>query len=415
MGKFNDTLIINSTRMINKVGITINEIMFSIKEDATYLKNGDEKVQNTNELSSQMPEELDYDEPNKNLLEEYYAYSKDKETAYFSDAVKKLREVEVPILAYRNTLKEGAGWDEVQEALENILMVMGQDGTKVEIDDKEFLEMNEKSNFEHMKKKSVQAAYAAETNVQQIAQSIVHEMNLINVAKLQMRIDETEKNKEIFKKNVKGLVKGDNVRWGSQQVNELWDDYSNIKSEREAVYQEYKELNLGESEFMILGETLKGLKEFGEKCKSSGKKTNSTEYDKMEHELDKLMGAIEKGEIPPTTEGKIAYVKALKEATEKYVEEKNSQIRWFPTGYRIGRLAMANRIAESCKTTLSQLESIAEIDKQMEKFKVEKIERSYINFDTFYNKLENAHKQYVEKHPTVATTKEVPTMDDKIL
>ena len=97
------------------------------------------------------------------------------------------------------------------------------------------------------------------------------------------------------------------------------------------------------------------------------------------------------------------------------MEEKNSQIRWFPTGYRIGRLAMANRIAESCKTALSQLESIAEIDKQMEKFKVEKIERSYINFDTFYNKLENTRKEYVEKHLTVATTKEVPTMDDKIL
>ena len=415
MSKFNDTLIINSTRMLNKVGITINDMIFAIKADATYLKNGDEKVQNTNELSNERPDYLDYDEVNKNLLEEYYAYSKEKETAYFSDTVKRLREVEVPILAYRNTLKEGADLEAVQEALENILLVMEKDGTGVNITEEEFLDMNVKSNFEHMKKKSVQAAYAAETSVQQIAQSVVHEMNLINVAKLQMRIDEIEKNKDIFKKNVKDLVKADKVYSDSQQVEELWDDYSNIKREREAAYQEYKALNLGESEFVILGETLKGLKEFGEKCKASGKKKNSPEYDKMEHELDKLTGAIEKGEIPPTTEGKIAYVKALKEATEKYVEEKNSQIRWLPTGYRIGRLAMANRIAESCKTALSQLESIAEIDKQMEKFKVEKIERSYINFDVFYNKLENTRNQYVEKHPTVATTKEVPTMDDKIL
>ena len=415
MGKFNDTLIINSTRMINKVGITINEIMFSIKEDATYLKNGDEKVQNTNELSNERPDYLDYDEVNKNLLEEYYAYSKEKETAYFSDAVKKLREVEVPILAYRNTLKEGAGLEAAQEALENILLVMDKDGTGVNITEEEFLDMNVKSDFEHMKKKSVQTAYEAETVVQQMAQAVVHEMNLINVAKLQMRIDETEKNKDIFKKNVKDLVKNDKVYPGSQPVNELWDDYSNIKGEREEIYQEYKDLNLGQSEIMILGETLKGLKEFGGKCKSPNKKKNSVEYDKMEHELDKLTEAIEKGEIPPTTEGKIAYVKALKEATEKYVKEKNSQIRLFPTGYRVGRLAMANRIAESCKTTLSQLESIAEIDKQMEKFKVEKIERSYKNYETFCDKLENTRRQYVEKHPTVSTTKEVPTIDDKIL
>ena len=145
-----------------------------------------------------------------------------------------------------------------------------------------------------------------------------------------------------------------------------------------------------------LGAAIGNLKEFGAKCKATGKE-NSTEYTKFEAALAKYKEAEEKQNFPKSTEEKIALVSELREATKEYLDAKKGQFRPFPSGYRVGRMAMAQRILDSCDLTLKQLKNVAEIDKQMEQYKVAIVDKGYTDYDTFYKKVCDKEALYKEK------------------
>ena len=90
-------------------------------------------------------------------------------------------------------------------------------------------------------------------------------------------------------------------------------------------------------------------------------------------------------------------VSELREATKEYLDAKKGQFRPSPSGYRVGRMAMAQRILDSCDLTLNQLKNVAEIDKQMEQYKVAIVDKGYTDYDTFYKKVCDKEALYKEK------------------
>ena len=101
---------------------------------------------------------------------------------------------------------------------------------------------------------------------------------------------EIGKSKDKFRKDVAIVIERQNVHFGSGSMNRLWQEYSTIKEAGREVYNNYKKLELGKAEMEGLGAAIGNLKEFGAKCKATGKE-NSTEYTKFEAALAKYKEA----------------------------------------------------------------------------------------------------------------------------
>ena len=364
---------------------SLSDIEYAIQQDAEYMKQGNPNNQAKNEMSRKRPENLDYTDVKRERLEEYFMYAADKDVAYYANTVKILKEIEVAMAEYKKALLR-EDLEKVTEAFQKVAMVLVKEGTGIEVTEEEFLRMQEETEFASMKKESVKAAFEANSMLCRVVQEVAHDNNLIRMQELQERMAEIGKSKDKFRKDVAIVIERQNVHFGSGSMNRLWQEYNTIKEAGREVYNNYKKLELGKSEMEGLGAAIGNLKEFGAKCKAPGKE-NSTEYTKFEAALAKYKEAEEKQNFPKSTEEKIALVSELREATKEYLDAKKGQFRPFPSGYRVGRMAMAQRILDSCDLTLKQLKNVAEIDKQMEQYKVAIVDKGYTDYDTFYKKV----------------------------
>ena len=374
---------------------SLSDIEYAIQQDAEYMKQGNPNNQAKNEMSRKRPENLDYTDVKRERLEEYFMYAADKDVAYYANTVKILKEIEVAMAEYKKALLR-EDLEKVTEAFQKVAMVLVKEGTGIEVTEEEFLKMQEETEFASMKKESVKAAFEANSMLCRVVQEVAHDNNLIRMQELQERMAEIGKSKDKFRKDVAIVIERQNVHFGSGSMNRLWQEYSTIKEAGREVYNNYKKLELGKAEVEGLGAAIGNLKEFGAKCKATGKE-NSTEYTKFEAALAKYKEAEEKQNFPKSTEEKIALVSELREATKEYLDAKKGQFRPFPSGYRVGRMAMAQRILDSCDLTLKQLKNVAEIDKQMEQYKVAIVDKGYTDYDTFYKKVCDKEALYKEK------------------
>ena len=374
---------------------SLSDIEYAIQQDAEYMKQGNPNNQAKNEMSRKRPENLDYTDVKRERLEEYFMYAADKDVAYYANTVKILKEIEVAMAEYKKALLR-EDLEKVTEAFQKVAMVLVKEGTGIEVTEEEFLKMQEETEFASMKKESVKAAFEANSMLCRVVQEVAHDNNLIRMQELQERMAEIGKSKDKFRKDVAIVIERQNVHFGSGSMNRLWQEYSTIKEAGREVYNNYKKLELGKAEMEGLGAAIGNLKEFGAKCKATGKE-NSTEYTKFEAALAKYKEAEEKQNFPKSTEEKIALVSELREATKEYLDAKKGQFRPFPSGYRVGRMAMAQRILDSCDLTLKQLKNVAEIDKQMEQYKVAIVDKGYTDYDTFYKKVCDKEAVYKEK------------------
>ena len=374
---------------------SLSDIEYAIQQDAEYMKQGNPNNQAKNEMSQNRPENLDYSDVKRERLEEYFMYAADKDVAYYANTVKILKEIEVAMAEYKKALLR-EDLEKVTEAFQKVAMVLVKEGTGIEVTEEEFLKMQEETEFASMKKESVKAAFEANSMLCRVVQEVAHDNNLIRMQELQERMAEIGKSKDKFRKDVAIVIERQNVHFGSGSMNRLWQEYSTIKEAGREVYNNYKKLELGKAEVEGLGAAIGNLKEFGAKCKAPGKE-NSTEYTKFEAALAKYKEAEEKQNFPKSTEEKIALVSELREATKEYLDAKKGQFRPFPSGYRVGRMAMAQRILDSCDLTLNQLKNVAEIDKQMEQYKVAIVDKGYTDYDTFYKKVCDKEALYKEK------------------
>ena len=374
---------------------SLTDVEYAIKQDAEYMEKGNQNNQAKNEMSQNRPENLDYSDVDRERLEEYFMYAADKDVAYYANTVKILKEIEVAMAEYKKALLR-EDLEKVTEAFQKVAMVLVKEGTGIEVTEEEFLKMQEETEFASMKKESVKAAFEANSMLCRVVQEVAHDNNLIRMQELQERMAEIGKSKDKFRKDVAIVIERQNVHFGSGSMNRLWQEYSTIKEAGREVYNNYKKLELGKSEMEGLGAAIGNLKEFGAKCKAPGKE-NSTEYTKFEAALAKYKEAEEKQNFPKSTEEKIALVSELREATKEYLDAKKGQFRPFPSGYRVGRMAMAQRILDSCDLTLKQLKNVAEIDKQMEQYKVAIVDKGYTDYDTFYKKVCDKEALYKEK------------------
>ena len=374
---------------------SLSDIEYAIQQDAEYMKQGNPNNQAKNEVSRKRPENLDYTDVKRERLEEYFMYAADKDVAYYANTVKILKEIEVAMAEYKKALLR-EDLEKVTEAFQEVATVLVKEGTGIEVTEEEFLKMQEETEFASMKKESVKAAFEANSMLCRVVQEVAHDNNLIRMQELQERMAEIGKSKDKFRKDVAIVIERQNVHFGSGSMNRLWQEYSTIKEAGREVYNNYKKLELGKAEMEGLGAAIGNLKEFGAKCKATGKE-NSTEYTKFEAALAKYKEAEEKQNFPKSTEEKIALVSELREATKEYLDAKKGQFRPFPSGYRVGRMAMAQRILDSCDLTLKQLKNVAEIDKQMEQYKVAIVDKGYTDYDTFYKKVCDKEALYKEK------------------
>lgn len=374
---------------------SLSDIEYAIQQDAEYMKQGNPNNQAKNEMSRKRPENLDYTDVKRERLEEYFMYAADKDVAYYANTVKILKEIEVAMAEYKKALLR-EDLEKVTEAFQKVAMVLVKEGTGIEVTEEEFLKMQEETEFASMKKESVKAAFEANSMLCRVVQEVAHDNNLIRMQELQERMAEIGKSKDKFRKDVAIVIERQNVHFGSGSMNRLWQEYNTIKEAGREVYNNYKKLELGKAEMEGLGAAIGNLKEFGAKCKAPGKE-NSTEYTKFEAALAKYKEAEEKQNFPKSTEEKIALVSELREATKEYLDAKKGQFRPFPSGYRVGRMAMAQRILDSCDLTLKQLKNVAEIDKQMEQYKVAIVDKGYTDYDTFYKKVCDKEALYKEK------------------
>ena len=374
---------------------SLSDIEYAIQQDAEYMKQGNPNNQAKNEMSRKRPENLDYTDVKRERLEEYFMYAADKDVAYYANTVKILKEIEVAMAEYKKALLR-EDLEKVTEAFQEVATVLVKEGTGIEVTEEEFLKMQEETEFASMKKESVKAAFEANSMLCRVVQEVAHDNNLIRMQELQERMAEIGKSKDKFRKDVAIVIERQNVHFGSGSMNRLWQEYSTIKEAGREVYNNYKKLELGKAEMEGLGAAIGNLKEFGAKCKAPGKE-NSTEYTKFEAALAKYKEAEEKQNFPKSTEEKIALVSELREATKEYLDAKKGQFRPFPSGYRVGRMAMAQRILDSCDLTLKQLKTVAEIDKQMEQYKVAIVDKGYTDYDTFYKKVCDKEAVYKEK------------------
>ena len=374
---------------------SLSDIEYAIQQDAEYMKQGNPNNQAKNEMSQNRPENLDYTDVKRERLEEYFMYAADKDVAYYANTVKILKEIEVAMAEYKKALLR-EDLEKVTEAFQEVATVLVKEGTGIEVTEEEFLKMQEETEFASMKKESVKAAFEANSMLCRVVQEVAHDNNLIRMQELQERMAEIGKSKDKFRKDVAIVIERQNVHFGSGSMNRLWQEYSTIKEAGREVYNNYKKLELGKAEMEGLGAAIGNLKEFGAKCKATGKE-NSTEYTKFEAALAKYKEAEEKQNFPKSTEEKIALVSELREATKEYLDAKKGQFRPFPSGYRVGRMAMAQRILDSCDLTLKQLKNVAEIDKQMEQYKVAIVDKGYTDYDTFYKKVCDKEAVYKEK------------------
>ena len=374
---------------------SLSDIEYAIQQDAEYMKQGNPNNQAKNEMSRKRPENLDYTDVKRERLEEYFMYAADKDVAYYANTVKILKEIEVAMAEYKKALLR-EDLEKVTEAFQKVAMVLVKEGTGIEVTEEEFLKMQEETEFASMKKESVKAAFEANSMLCRVVQEVAHDNNLIRMQELQERMAEIGKSKDKFRKDVAIVIERQNVHFGSGSMNRLWQEYSTIKEAGREVYNNYKKLELGKAEMEGLGAAIGNLKEFGAKCKAPGKE-NSTEYTKFEAALAKYKEAEEKQNFPKSAEEKIALVSELREATKEYLDAKKGQFRPFPSGYRVGRMAMAQRILDSCDLTLKQLKNVAEIDKQMEQYKVAIVDKGYTDYDTFYKKVCDKEAVYKEK------------------
>ena len=374
---------------------SLSDIEYAIQQDAEYMKQGNPNNQAKNEMSRKRPENLDYTDVKRERLEEYFMYAADKDVAYYANTVKILKEIEVAMAEYKKALLR-EDLEKVTEAFQKVAMVLVKEGTGIEVTEEEFLKMQEETEFASMKKESVKAAFEANSMLCRVVQEVAHDNNLIRMQELQERMAEIGKSKDKFRKDVAIVIERQNVHFGSGSMNRLWQEYSTIKEAGREVYNNYKKLELGKAEMEGLGAAIGNLKEFGAKCKAPGKE-NSTEYTKFEAALAKYKEAEEKQNFPKSAEEKIALVSELREATKEYLDAKKGQFRPFPSGYRVGRMAMAQRILDSCDLTLKQLKNVAEIDKQMEQYKVAIVDKGYTDYDTFYKKVCDKEALYKEK------------------
>ena len=374
---------------------SLSDIEYAIQQDAEYMKQGNPNNQAKNEMSQNRPENLDYTDVKRERLEEYFMYAADKDVAYYANTVKILKEIEVAMAEYKKALLR-EDLEKVTEAFQKVAMVLVKEGTGIEVTEEEFLKMQEETEFASMKKESVKAAFEANSMLCRVVQEVAHDNNLIRMQELQERMAEIGKSKDKFRKDVAIVIERQNVHFGSGSMNRLWQEYNTIKEAGREVYNNYKKLELGKAEVEGLGAAIGNLKEFGAKCKAPGKE-NSTEYTKFEAALAKYKEAEEKQNFPKSTEEKIALVSELREATKEYLDAKKGQFRPFPSGYRVGRMAMAQRILDSCDLTLKQLKNVAEIDKQMEQYKVAIVDKGYTDYDTFYKKVCDKEALYKEK------------------
>ena len=387
---------------------SLSDIEYAIQQDAEYMKQGNPNNQAKNEMSRKRPENLDYTDVKRERLEEYFMYAADKDVAYYANTVKILKEIEVAMAEYKKALLR-EDLEKVTEAFQKVAMVLVKEGTGIEVTEEEFLKMQEETEFASMKKESVKAAFEANSMLCRVVQEVAHDNNLIRMQELQERMAEIGKSKDKFRKDVAIVIERQNVHFGSGSMNRLWQEYSTIKEAGREVYNNYKKLELGKAEMEGLGAAIGNLKEFGAKCKATGKE-NSTEYTKFEAALAKYKEAEEKQNFPKSTEEKIALVSELREATKEYLDAKKGQFRPFPSGYRVGRMAMAQRILDSCDLTLKQLKNVAEIDKQMEQYKVAIVDKGYTDYDTFYKKVCDKEAVYKEKQ-MAKQSKEVEQYD----
>ena len=374
---------------------SLSDIEYAIQQDAEYMKQGNPNNQAKNEMSRKRPENLDYTDVKRERLEEYFMYAADKDVAYYANTVKILKEIEVAMAEYKKALLR-EDLEKVTEAFQKVAMVLVKEGTGIEVTEEEFLRMQEETEFASMKKESVKAAFEANSMLCRVVQEVAHDNNLIRMQELQERMAEIGKSKDKFRKDVAIVIERQNVHFGSGSMNRLWQEYNTIKEAGREVYNNYKKLELGKAEMEGLGAAIGNLKEFGAKCKAPGKE-NSTEYTKFEAALAKYKEAEEKQNFPKSTEEKIALVSELREATKEYLDAKKGQFRPFPSGYRVGRMAMAQRILDSCDLTLKQLKTVAEIDKQMEQYKVAIVDKGYTDYNTFYKKVCDKEALYKEK------------------
>ena len=374
---------------------SLSDIEYAIQQDAEYMKQGNPNNQAKNEMSQNRPENLDYTDVKRERLEEYFMYAADKDVAYYANTVKILKEIEVAMAEYKKALLR-EDLEKVTEAFQEVATVLVKEGTGIEVTEEEFLRMQEETEFASMKKESVKAAFEANSMLCRVVQEVAHDNNLIRMQELQERMAEIGKSKDKFRKDVAIVIERQNVHFGSGSMNRLWQEYNTIKEAGREVYNNYKKLELGKAEMEGLGAAIGNLKEFGAKCKATGKE-NSTEYTKFEAALAKYKEAEEKQNFPKSTEEKIALVSELREATKEYLDAKKGQFRPFPSGYRVGRMAMAQRILDSCDLTLKQLKNVAEIDKQMEQYKVAIVDKGYTDYDTFYKKVCDKEAVYKEK------------------
>ena len=374
---------------------SLSDIEYAIQQDAEYMKQGNPNNQAKNEMSRKRPENLDYTDVKRERLEEYFMYAADKDVAYYANTVKILKEIEVAMAEYKKALLR-EDLEKVTEAFQEVATVLVKEGTGIEVTEEEFLRMQEETEFASMKKESVKAAFEANSMLCRVVQEVAHDNNLIRMQELQERMAEIGKSKDKFRKDVAIVIERQNVHFGSGSMNRLWQEYSTIKEAGREVYNNYKKLELGKAEMEGLGAAIGNLKEFGAKCKAPGKE-NSTEYTKFEAALAKYKEAEEKQNFPKSAEEKIALVSELREATKEYLDAKKGQFRPFPSGYRVGRMAMAQRILDSCDLTLKQLKNVAEIDKQMEQYKVAIVDKGYTDYDTFYKKVCDKEALYKEK------------------
>ena len=374
---------------------SLSDIEYAIQQDAEYMKQGNPNNQAKNEMSRKRPENLDYTDVKRERLEEYFMYAADKDVAYYANTVKILKEIEVAMAEYKKALLR-EDLEKVTEAFQEVATVLVKEGTGIEVTEEEFLKMQEETEFASMKKESVKAAFEANSMLCRVVQEVAHDNNLIRMQELQERMAEIGKSKDKFRKDVAIVIERQNVHFGSGSMNRLWQEYSTIKEAGREVYNNYKKLELGKAEMEGLGAAIGNLKEFGAKCKAPGKE-NSTEYTKFEAALAKYKEAEEKQNFPKSAEEKIALVSELREATKEYLDAKKGQFRPFPSGYRVGRMAMAQRILDSCDLTLKQLKTVAEIDKQMEQYKVAIVDKGYTDYNTFYKKVCDKEALYKEK------------------
>ena len=395
MSKLQEKMSEKMFALFGGVAKSLTDIEYAIQQDAEYMKQGNPNNQAKNEMSRKRPENLDYTDVKRERLEEYFMYAADKDVAYYANTVKILKEIEVAMAEYKKALLR-EDLEKVTEAFQKVAMVLVKEGTGIEVTEEEFLKMQEETEFASMKKESVKAAFEANSMLCRVVQEVAHDNNLIRMQELQERMAEIGKSKDKFRKDVAIVIERQNVHFGSGSMNRLWQEYSTIKEAGREVYNNYKKLELGKAEMEGLGAAIGNLKEFGAKCKAPGKE-NSTEYTKFEAALAKYKEAEEKQNFPKSAEEKIALVSELREATKEYLDAKKGQFRPFPSGYRVGRMAMAQRILDSCDLTLKQLKNVAEIDKQMEQYKVAIVDKGYTDYDTFYKKVCDKEALYKEK------------------